>query len=81
MKALSGSVGESSTAVLAAGCDLVLHCNGVMAEMEQVAAACPALKGVALKRITKALTILQQVEPFEQQLAEAAIARVLSVTA
>jgi hypothetical protein len=39
------------------------------------------LKGVALKRLTKALTILQQVEPFEQQLAEAAIARVLSVTA
>lgn len=81
MKALAGSVGESSAAVLAAGSDLVLHCNGIMAEMEQVAAACPPVKGIALERLMKALAVLQHAEPFEQQLAEAAIARVLSVTA
>ncbi|MCA0994572.1 glycoside hydrolase family 3 N-terminal domain-containing protein [Alloyangia pacifica] len=35
MEALSGSIGERSAASIAAGCDLVLHCNGKMPEMEQ----------------------------------------------
>src|SRR5205823_14933412 len=39
MQALSGSVGERSAAALAAGCDVVLHCNGRFEEMEQVAGA------------------------------------------
>ncbi|MEO8651413.1 MAG: beta-N-acetylhexosaminidase [Hyphomicrobiaceae bacterium] len=81
MKALSGSVGESATAALAAGCDVVLHCNGVLAEMEAVAASSPGLMGRALARLEAALAVLQRREPFEQHLAEAAIARVLSVSA
>ncbi len=79
MKALGGSFGDRATAVLAAGSDVVLHCNGNMAEMEAVAAACPALVGPALARLEAATAILQRREPFEPQLAEAAIARVLSV--
>jgi len=80
MKALSGSVGESASAALAAGCDLVLHCNGVLAEMEAVAAGCNRLEGRSLGRVEAALAVLQRSEPFEQQVAEAAIARVLSVS-
>ena len=80
MKALSGSVGESAAAALAAGCDLVLHCNGVLAEMEAVAANIPRLEGRARARLDAALAVLQRSEPFEQQVAEAAIARVLSVS-
>lgn len=38
MQALSGPIGERSAKAIAAGCDLILHCNGDMAEMEQVAA-------------------------------------------
>ena len=37
MKAMRGSFSERARAVLSAGCDLVLHCNGDMAEMKQVA--------------------------------------------
>ena len=37
MKALSGSFAERAAAALAAGCDLVLHCSGDMAEMEDTA--------------------------------------------
>ena len=38
MGALSGTLGERMRAALAAGCDIVLHCNGDMAEMQAVAA-------------------------------------------
>ena len=33
MGALSGTIAERSRAALAAGCDIVLHCNGDLAEM------------------------------------------------
>ena len=33
MKALSGDFPTKPAAILAAGCDIVLHCNGVMEEM------------------------------------------------
>src|SRR5947199_268926 len=39
MKALSGTLAERSRAALAAGCDIVLHCNGKLDEMREVAAA------------------------------------------
>jgi beta-N-acetylhexosaminidase len=79
MKALAGTLRERAAAVLTAGSDVVLHCNGNMAEMEAVAEACPALAGPALARLEAAMAVLQRREPFEPQLAEAAIARVLSV--
>ena len=37
MGALSGPLAERSRAALAAGCDVVLHCNGDLAEMGEVA--------------------------------------------
>jgi beta-N-acetylhexosaminidase len=55
MKALSGSMSEKTAASLKAGVDVVLHCNGVLAEMEEVAAAAGALKGKALARAKAAL--------------------------
>ena len=47
MGALSGSLGERTRAAIAAGCDLVLHCNGEMPEMLVVAAEAPSLAGEA----------------------------------
>lgn len=81
MKALGGPMRARAEAVLAAGSDLVLHCNGVMAEMEAVASASPEITGASRARLDAALAIMQQHEPFEPRLAEAAIARALSVTA
>src|SRR5262249_34250850 len=55
MGALSGSIAERTRAALAAGCDLVVHCNGQRAEMEQVATAAPPLAGEAARRADAAL--------------------------
>jgi beta-N-acetylhexosaminidase len=60
MGALSGSIGERARASLKAGCDLVLHCNGKMDEMLEVAAEAPELTGAALQRAQRALDARQQ---------------------
>jgi beta-N-acetylhexosaminidase len=55
MKALKGSFGSRTEAAFDAGCDMALHCNGLMAEMREVVAACPPLAGKASKRASAAL--------------------------
>lgn len=50
MKALSGSFSERAASAIKAGCDVVLHCNGDMAEMKAIASATPPLAGTARRR-------------------------------
>lgn len=59
MQALSGDFAERSRSILRAGCDLVLHCNGLMAEMEAVACEIPVLAGKALERANATTALLQ----------------------
>jgi len=54
MQALSGTVAERAAAVLAAGSDVVLACNGGLAESESVATIAPLLQGAALARYQRA---------------------------
>jgi beta-N-acetylhexosaminidase len=65
MGALSGTIAERSHAALAAGCDVVLHCNGDLAEMVQVAGASPELSGQAAQRADAALTLRRAREEFD----------------
>ncbi len=58
MKALSGDFDEKSRAILAAGCDVVLHCNGVMDEMKAVAKGVGALSPDAARRAGRAMSLL-----------------------
>ncbi len=73
MKALVGPMRERAEAAIAAGCDLVLHCNGELEEMGPVAAGTPALEGEALLRFAAAWAITQGIQDFDVSEAEAAL--------
>jgi beta-N-acetylhexosaminidase len=77
MGALSGTPAERSRAALAAGCDLVLHCNGDLAEMEEVAGVAPELAGEAAARADKALAQRSAPEWFDVDSARALFARMI----
>ena len=55
MEALSGDSGERAAGVLAAGCDVALHCSGAMDEMIAVADAVPAMTAKGKARLARAL--------------------------
>jgi beta-N-acetylhexosaminidase len=55
MGALSGPIEARTRAAITAGCDVVLHCNGKLDEMQAVASAVPALAGPAAARAEAAL--------------------------
>ena len=69
MNALSGSIAERSRAALAAGCDVVLHCNGNLTEMTAVAGVAPELSGEAAQRAEAALAQRQAPEDFDVEAA------------
>lgn len=56
MKALSGGMDERAAMSLAAGCDVVLHCNGDMTEMRAVIDGTSELSGRAAARARAALS-------------------------
>ncbi|MCX7299648.1 MAG: beta-hexosaminidase [Rhodobacterales bacterium] len=55
MQALSGTLAQRAAASIAAGCDLVLQCNGKPSDMEMVAGAVGALSSAARTRADAAL--------------------------
>ena len=70
MKALGGSFEGRSAKALKAGCDMLLHCNGDMTQMVDVARAAPVLSGDARRRADAALALLKPVAGFDQQAEE-----------
>jgi beta-N-acetylhexosaminidase len=51
MGALAGTLAERTRRAIEAGCDLVLHCTGVLAEMVEVAEAAAPLSAAAEERL------------------------------
>ncbi len=55
MRALRGPFDERAEQAFAAGCDVVLHCNGDAEEMSAVASVTPRLEGASARRADAAL--------------------------
>jgi len=77
MQALSGDIRTRAERSIAAGCDVVLHCNGELAEMRAAAAGTPTLAGPAHRRTAAALAITRTVVPFDCARAETGLARAM----
>jgi beta-N-acetylhexosaminidase len=77
MAALKGPLAVRTKAALFAGCDLVLHCNGNMQEMAEVASEMMPLQDAWLKRCEAALASSNPPEPLDAEAGEARLAQLL----
>lgn len=55
MAALTGTPGERARAVIGAGCDIVLHCSGVLADNDALAGTLSAIGDAAKERLERAM--------------------------
>ena len=79
MNALSGTLTERAEAALKAGCDAVVHWNGDMSEMKQVAAGVGKLQGKSARRASAALArIVHTPEPLDEREARSRFAALLA---
>ena len=82
MGALAGGLGERTRRALEAGCDLALHCTGVLSEMEVVAEAAPPLSSQAQARVARGEALrLASRQDFDRPATEARFAELLAQTA
>jgi len=65
MEALGGTPGQRARAAMGAGCDLVLHCNGVIEDMKSVAAALEPMNAELWRRIKPVFGRMPQPEPLD----------------
>ncbi len=71
MKALKGGFAERAARAIAAGCDVLLHCSGVMTEMREILRETPILSGKGMVRCAAALAHLQMPDKFDAVAAKA----------
>jgi beta-N-acetylhexosaminidase len=81
MKALTGTMRSRTEAVIRAGSDLALHCNGNLAEMRAVVEGVPVLAGKALERLQRAQAALRASGTLDLAEAEAALDLALATVA
>lgn len=70
MKALKGSLSDLTRQTVAAGCDVVLHCNGNMQEMQEIADSVTVMHDNAQQRLYAALLQLKPPQSYDYGQAE-----------
>jgi beta-N-acetylhexosaminidase len=80
MKALGGTFEDRTRASLEAGCDVVLHCNGDMAEMTAIAAELRPLSAAAEVRVAHGLAQKRKRAPFDRKAAEERVKALLGLS-
>lgn len=78
MEALKGSVGARSAASIAAGCDVVLHCNGPLSARQEVAAAAGEMGPAALRRAEAAMASRRVAQPADADALAAELSHLLA---
>ena len=77
MEALDGDLAERAAASVAAGCEIVLHCNAELAEMQQVADTVGMMTPISQARADAAMAWRKMPVPFDAQRARAELAGIL----
>lgn len=68
MGALSGTIAERTVALFEAGCDVALHCNGELEEMEEMAAQTPELAATSKTRFERTIGMIKTPGDFDRDL-------------
>lgn len=67
MKALSGSFKQKAELAYDAGCDMLLHCNGQISEMEEVAENAQTFNAKIARRAKAALRLRRKPQPYDEK--------------
>lgn len=81
MEALSGDVTERTRAALAAGIDMILHCNGKLPEMEDIVATAGHMTAAAQARADRAFSMRNSSPSIDIAAAKAELEALLKVGA
>ena len=78
MQALKGPYDARAAAIIDAGLDIVLHCNGELDQARAVASATPQLTGSSLRRAEAALAAISAPQPFDVEKGERRLAAIMA---
>jgi beta-N-acetylhexosaminidase len=78
MQALKGPYEMRAAAIIDAGLDIVLHCNGELDQARAVASAVPQLAGTSLRRAEAALAGISAPQPFDVEEGERRLAAIMA---
>lgn len=79
MKALKGDLEDLTNAILNAGCDIVLHCNGKMEEMTKIAKAIKPLSNNAADKLKAAIALIKKPLVVDRQDLDSQITQLASI--
>jgi beta-N-acetylhexosaminidase len=78
MAALDGALAERTRRALAAGCDLALHCTGVLDQMIEIVEAAPPITAAAEARLARAEALRRRSrQQFDREAAAARFAALI----